>query len=78
MTYSIDKQPTLGIYHDPPPPHHHHHHQVNSFPLPLAALLSLHLQHPPHPQQHGRVTGRTGGPHDDADDGGVDDYNWGG
>ena len=44
--------------------------KVNGFPLPLAALLPLHLQHPPHPQQHGRVTGRTGGPHDGADDGG--------
>ena len=53
--------------HPPPPPHHHqhhhqnHHHQVNGFPLPLVALLPLYLQHPPHPQQHGRVTGRTGG-----------------
>ena len=84
MTYSIDNQYTLGIYHDHPPPHHHqnphskHHHQVNGFPLPLVALLPLYLQHPPHPQQHGRVTGRTGGSHDDdggdGDNGDVDDY----
>ena len=65
--------------------HHNDDRQVNGFPLPLVALLPLHLQHPPHPQQHGRVTGRTGGPHDgadydgsgvedDVDDDGVDDH----
>ena len=57
---------------------HNDDHQVNGFPLPLAALLPMHLQHPPHPQQHGRVTGRTGGSHDDdggdGDNGDVDDY----
>ena len=54
-------------------------HQVNGFPLPLVALLPVHLQHPPHPQQHGRVTGRPRGGHhhhheyNDHDDDGVNE-----
>ena len=45
-----------------------HHDQVNGLPLPLVALLPLHLQHPPHPQQHGRVTGRPRGGDDHHED----------
>ena len=38
--------------------HRYDDHQVDGVPLPLAPLLPLHLQHPPHRQQHARVPGR--------------------
>ena len=35
--------------------------QVDGVPLPLASLLLVHLQHPPHSQQHARVSWRPWG-----------------
>ena len=35
--------------------------QVDDVPLPLAPLLLVHLQHPPHRQQHARVSWRPWG-----------------
>ena len=62
-----------------------HHDQVNGLPLPLVALLPLHLQHPPHHQQHGWVLGCPGGDlvydhnhdiddHDAGEDAGLPDH----
>ena len=40
--------------------------QVDGVPLPLAPLLLVHLQHPPHRQQHAWVSGRPWGGNEDV------------
>ena len=46
--------------------HDYDDHQVDGVPLPLAPLLPLHFQHPPHRQQHARVPGRPWGDREDV------------
>ena len=48
-----DYQNNDNNHHDHKNHDNNHHDQVNGLPLSLVALLPLHLQHPPHHQQHG-------------------------